>query len=248
MIPRTDCDTIYIDDSGFGSTHYVFTGIYIPRGSANAANKMMLDWRASLDERYGISPEYELHATNFVNNRGRPAGEARLIFRSTRVKIYLECLNLIAGVPDVKIFNTLSDRKAQMTAFGRLLNRLQVAARKRESTVQVCCDGGKEMEMNRLMRDLRFSNLVPSRYGQWEDGRHFQDVRLDRVHEAIVFLDSRESHFIQAADFCAYAMLRWKAEELPNRTRSNLHEAYKLIEPVFERKAFRADPHGIIRA
>ncbi len=248
MIPRNDCDTIFIDDSGFGRSHYIFTGIYIPKSSASTANEMMRDWRSSLYDRYGIPPDYELHATNFVNNRGRPAGDDKPIFRPTRVKIFLECLSLVATIPDVNIFNTLSDRKAQMVAFGRLLNRLQVAARKRDSTVQVYCDGGKELEMNRLMRDLRFSNLVPSQYGQWSDGRHFQNVRLDRVHETIVYLDSRESHFIQAADFCAYAMLRWKAEDLPNRTRSNLHESYKLIEPVFERKAFRADPHGIIRA
>lgn len=248
MIPRSDCDTIFIDDSGFGSSHYIFTGIYIPKGSASAANQMMLEWRLFLKERYGIPSGYELHATSFVNNRGRPAGEHRPIFRPTRVKIFLECLSLIAGIPEVRIFNTLSDRKAQMIAFGRLLNRLQVTARKRESTVQVYCDGGKESEMNRLMRSLRFSNLIPSRYGEWGDGRHFKDVRLDRVHETIEFLDSRESHFIQAADFCAYSMLRWKAESLTNRTRNNLHESYKLIEPVFERQAFRSDPHGIIRA
>lgn len=217
-------------------------------GSANAATDMMNSWRRSLLTRYGIPPNYELHATHFVNNRGRPAGEDHPIFRPTRVKIFLECLKLIENIPNVKVFNTLSDRKVQMVAFGRLLNRLQVAARVRGTTVQICCDSGKESDINRLMRNLRASNLIPSKFGQWSDGNFFRDVRLDRVHEEIFFLDSQASHFIQAADFCAYAMLRWKAENLPNRIRDNLHEAYRIIEPVFERRAFRADPHGIIRA
>lgn len=248
MKPHNDCDTIFIDDSGFGSTHYIFTGIYIPRESADQANDMMDEWRESLLLRYGILTDYELHATTFVNNRGRPAGNDRPVYLPTRIKIYHECLRIVASIPKVRIFNTLSDRKVQMVAFGRLLNRLQVAATKRNSTVQVYCDAGKESDMDRLVRNIRLSNLTPSKFGNWGAGEYFKNINLDRVHERIVYLDSRVSHFIQSADFCAYAILRWKVEELPNRTRNNLHEAYREIEPVFERRAFTKDPHGIIRA
>jgi hypothetical protein len=248
LIPTSETDTFFMDDSGFGSKYYIYTGIYIPRQSAEDANSLMLDWRQSLLKRYGISADYELHATSFVNNRGRPAGPYRPVFEPTRIKIFLECLQMITRIPDVKLLNTLSTRKDQMEVFGRLLNRLQVAARSRNSTVKILCDKGKESEMNRILRRMHLSNLIPSKYGIWSDGNYFRDVKLDRVAQDITYLDSRDSHFIQAADFCAYSILRWKAEDLPNRTRNNLHLSYRMIEPIFEKRAFKADPHGIIRA
>lgn len=202
----------------------------------------------ALYTRYGIPIEYELHATKFVNNRGWPAGPGRRIFPPTRLKIFRECLAKVAGIPDVRIFNTLSREKQALTAFERLLNRLQAAAKARREIVKIYCDQGKESKMDRLFARLRKSNHIPSSLGGWIGDDFTKHVSLDNIDPSICYLDSRDDHFIQAADFCAYSMLRWKAEDLPNRTRGGLHKSFKIIEPVFEKRAFRKDPHGIIQA
>ncbi len=243
---RVTTDAIYIDDSGFGKECFIWTGIYIPAPVLAMAEYSMQRWRRDLEHHYGIPPEYELHATKFANNRGRPSDKT--IYASTRTKIFHQCLTLIAEIPESKLLNTCSTRDKSIIAFGRLLNRINRAAQAHSGRVKVFCDKGKETELERIFNQLKAANHIPSRLGGWSGGAFTKNIPLDRIESEITFLDSRENHFIQAADFCAYAMLRWQATNMPNRERYNLHEAYRIIEPIFERRAFRSDPHGIIRA
>jgi len=108
-------------------------------------------------------------------------------------------------------------------------------------------DEGKNVRQTRLLRRMAVYNYIPSRYGVWFDtGTRSKNFPIERVIEDPWFKDSRESYFIQLADFCAYALLR-RENQLPSKNKYGIHEAFALLEPVLFRDATRYDPDGIIR-
>lgn len=84
-------------------------------------------------------------------------------------------------------------------------------------------------------------------YGLWPDGKEFKNVPLTGFLEDPVFRISRTSYFIQAADFCAYALFQ---KEKPNPSRSQFGldcSLEKHLAPICIKEANRNDAFGIIR-
>ena len=65
--------------------------------------------------------------------------------------------------------------------------------------------------------------------------------------EDIVYKDSARSYFVQAADFCAFALLRFKhpTEKLKKR---GIDQSFRLLERALVKEANRSDPLGIVYA
>jgi hypothetical protein len=91
-------------------------------------------------------------------------------------------------------------------------------------------------------------NPIRSRYGTWPDGSLTKNMPITRILEDIVFRDSKDSMFIQLADFCAYALFR-SEYPLPSKSKYGLDTAFSLLHPICIREAYKADPKklGIIR-
>jgi hypothetical protein len=66
--------------------------------------------------------------------------------------------------------------------------------------------------------------------------------------EDIVYRKSERSLFIQAADFCAFSLLRMETPT-PKIERMGLADAFLVLERVLEKRAYSADPRrlGIVR-
>jgi hypothetical protein len=69
-----------------------------------------------------------------------------------------------------------------------------------------------------MLRKMRRVNYIPSRFGSWYSGDFTKNMPVDRIIEDITYRNSARSLFIQAADFCAYALLR---SERPLASRRN---------------------------
>src|ERR1700675_1030860 len=90
--------------------------------------------------------------------------------------------------------------------FDFLLNRIVTNMRKSGSHALLIADEGKNYDW--MLRKMRRVNYIPSRYGAWYSGDFTKKIPIDRIIEDISYRDSARSLFIQAADFCAYALLR----------------------------------------
>jgi hypothetical protein len=110
------------------------------------------------------------------------------------------------------------------------------------SRALIISDEGKSFDA--MVRRLRRYNPIPSRFGGPPLHRP-----LDRIIEDLVYRKSERSLFIQAADFCAYSLLRMEAPT-PAIIKRGLSEAFMVLEPVLEKRAYAGDPRGlgIIRA
>jgi hypothetical protein len=148
-------------------------------------------------------------------------------------------------MPGIQLINAAVPKHKEDLAFERLMNRVNVNMSKSGSHAIIITDQGKDY--TKMLRKMRRYNPVQSKYGAWEGGAATKNMILDRILEDIVFRDSKHSLFIQAADFCGYALLR-RESPIASKTALGLQHSFFILERIIVKAAFGADPYGIIRA
>lgn len=228
---------VYIDDSKDEKT-CCFSAIILPAEQWAASLDHLISFRRGLKNLYGVYTTVELHATDWLGGRGNVA-PTRLL-RSQRAALFRLALKHIAKLPKCSIINAHGRRSQDHTLFERLCNRIQTNMEKKGSRAIIISDEGKNYDG--LVRRMRRHNPIPSRFGG--------TVRrpLDRIVEDIVYRKSERSLFIQAADFCAFSLLRMESPTPAIITRG-LQDVFLELLPVLERRAYAKDPRklGIIR-
>ncbi len=236
---------VYIDEA-MEQNFCAISALAIPHDKWDDSLQMIKAFRRSLRDRYGIYVRKELHAWRLVSGRGRIAPKP--IPKGLRCFIYREILKLVTELPGVMLFNATGSKKHEDVAFERLLNRIQRNAEGKGTHALLLCDEGKEHLYPSISRQRRVHNPIPSQFGGWgATGATTKQIPTKRIIEDPVFLRSDRSYFVQLADCCAYALLRRECQ-LPAKNAYNLHLAFNILDPILVRKAFKADPHGIIRA
>ncbi len=235
---------LYVDDSG-DETIRVFSAIAVDVELWNECFAQILEFRRALRDKQGIYVTVELHATELVSGHGRISPNT--IPKGARCRIFEEMLGEITTLPGVHIFNAADRRNQEAKLFERLLNRINRTMQEWKSRALIISDEGKDFTY--LVRKMRVHNPVGSMFGYWEDGNLTKNILLDRIIEDVVFRKSHRSYFIQAADFCAYALLR-SENPLPSKSKYGLHKSFDILAPICTPQCFSKDPRklGIIRA
>ena len=227
---------VYVDDSK-GDRTVCFSAIAIPVTSWNDALNHLIRLRREMFATDGIYITKELHATDWLGGRGNVARS--FVPKGARARLFKFMMGGIADLPNVQIFNACCHKSQEELVFERLLNRIHRNMQAHDSHALIISDEGKNYD--NMLRRLRRVNFVQFR------GRPARNDPLDRIVEDISYRDSQRSYFIQAADFCAFSLLRHKH---PTRTiqKYALQDAFRLLDNVLVRKANYADPLGIIYA
>lgn len=235
---------VYVDDSKDGKT-LCFSAIMIPAEKWLEAFNQLLDMRRTMKAHAGVYIKKELHATDWVGGRGNVSD--RTLTRAKRVEIFNWILQQIVKLPDATILNAYGSRADEDELFMRLMQRIENTAKKRKSHALVISDEGKNYD--HLLRKMRRHNYIPSAKGAWADGSTSKNIPAENLIEDIVYRDSKRSFFIQAADFCAYSLLRFE-KPTPRAEKMGFDQSFLLLEPALLKIAFAADPRklGIIRA
>ena len=142
-------------------------------------------------------------------------------------------------LPNVQIFSAHSPFDAEEQLFERLLNRIQMNMSISGSRALIISDNGKNYD--KMVRRMRRFNFIPSRFGG------ARNVPLDRIIEDIVYRDSAKSFFIQAADACAFSLLRFR-KPTPKALKYGFNQSFLLLDRSLVKSANRSDPYGIVRA
>jgi hypothetical protein len=134
-----------------------------------------------------------------------------------------------------------------MPLLERLMNRIHTAINGWGSNAVLMFDEGDARKITRLSRKLSVFNPIKSKYGAWQDGNAYKNVPLTRFLEDPVFRISRTSYFIQAADFCAYALFQ-KEKPTPSRVKFGLDKSFdSRLRKLCVLAANLEDKFGIIR-
>jgi hypothetical protein len=235
---------VYVDDSK-DEKSICFSAIMIPSDKWLEAFDQLIEMRRSMKASHGVYTRIELHATDWIGGRGNVAPDT--VRRNERMKLFDFVLAEICKLPEVSIFNAHGPRASEETLFKYLVQRIENTAKARNDQALIISDEGKNYD--HLLRKMRRVNYIPSAMGAWADGATAKNIPAEKIVEDIVYRDSRRSLFIQAADFCAFSLLRFEGPT--DKAKSmGFDKSFLILEPVLFKRAFAADPRkmGIIRA
>lgn len=224
---------VYMDDSK-DERHSCFSALIMPADRWQEALDYLIAFRRRLKAERGIFTTIELHATDWLGGRGRVAN--RTVRRDERAEVYVEFLRCIAGLPDCQIINACGARRDENQLFERICNRVQTNMAHRDSRAIIISDEGKSFDG--LVRRLRRHNPIRGRFGG------VLQRPLNRIVEDPVYRKSDRSLFVQAADFCAFSLLRMEAPT-PAIQQRGIENAFLELEPILVKQAFAADPRGL---
>ncbi|GAA2803973.1 DUF3800 domain-containing protein [Crossiella cryophila] len=95
---------LYVDDSGADASRWAVYGwVEMNIADWRPALRAWLDWRQHLYETIGLPASYELHATKFVNGRGRPTNTDWDLRKANRSAVMVETLTTLAALPGVRV-------------------------------------------------------------------------------------------------------------------------------------------------
>ena len=232
---------VYIDDSR-DLVRACFAALLVPADSWNEALNHLQAVRKAMRESDGIYLRPEMHATKWLAGKGEVAPYPIRV--PDRVRLYNYFLSTICAVPGVRLMTASTALADEITVFERLLNRINTNMQRSSSKAVIFSDEGKNYDG--LLRGLRRYNPIPSKYGAWEDGKPYKNMPLDRILEDLVYRDSKRSLFVQAADCCAYAVLR-REHPLPSKTALGLDQSFYILAPIMVRTANHSDQYGVVR-
>jgi hypothetical protein len=234
---------VYIDDSGDEKIR-CFSALIIHESVWKEIQAKIRQHRRKLKLSDGMFVTKELHATEFVAGRGKLG--PRVIPKGRRCEIFRDTLRLVASLPKTHMHNAIGSRANERMIFERLVNRINRTMSEWNSNAIILHDEGKDYTY--LVRRMCVYNPIRSKYKAWPGGSPIKNMPIDRILEDIIFRDSKESIFVQLADFCAYALFR-SEYPLASKSKYALDTAFSLLHPLCIRQAYGADPKrlGIIR-
>jgi hypothetical protein len=231
----------YIDESKDPGKFYNYTALITTGDRWAATFDKVKAFRQELRRDHGIFLAYELHAWKFVPGRGRPADRA--IYKAERAKVFNKVMRFVASCGSFVVVSSCSTNPQY--ALERLVTRINNTATRLDERVLLFFDEGEEVEITKRMRKLRVNNPIPSNRQVWrESGKPTKNVPLTNILEDPIFKDSKDSYFIQLADFCAYALLR-SERPIPSRTKYGMDKSYDLLRPATRRFISATDSRGM---
>jgi Protein of unknown function (DUF3800) len=250
----------YVDES-YDAKKFCLSAISIRYIDWHKSYNLVRDQRRKLKAKYGLYIRQEIHARDLVAGRGRIAPKG--IGKNDRVAIFREMLSVTAKLPHVYLFNICLDTPAfadaQMTAWDRLLNRIERTMKEADKKwgiplsiyrprAMIFADEGKEDLIIRAYRKMGVFNPVPSQFGGWETGSAAKNIPIERIVEEPIFKKSHQSFLIQLADCVAFALLK---KETPIASKSAKRGVPALFEEYLSGVCFKqASPGnklGIVR-
>ena len=132
----------------------------------------------------------------------------------------------------------------QGLAWRRLIRGFEQLLQARDSLGLIMADYNSDPTIKKVLREMRSQYpMGPPTYE--EDGVVFP--RIERVVEDVIFRDSRESRFIQAADAIAHCLYR---QEFPKSSlkKYNVDRFFGYLQPALYLEMNPNDPQGIVRS
>jgi len=186
----------YVDDSGSVATGFVvYSWIECDIEEWRLGLKTWLELRRDLYVRFRIPPAYELHASQFVNGRGRPSTDPEWnLSKQNRWAVAEELLAAIGDCPQLRVGTVYRRTGARGHAYHLQRDALYVELIRH---VDVRLAGTDELGMVFMDGDGTASGYYAAHRG----------LRLSRrrVIEDPLFQASHRSQWVQMADLIAYA-------------------------------------------
>lgn len=255
---------VYYDESGddgyprYSSPIFVLTALYLHYTQWQTVLTAFVEFRRQLKECYGVPIKMEMHTRHFLGNK---SPFDHLAFdEALRMSIVGEWCDLLGRLP-LRMINVAIVKPRISSTDYRVLDRALTFSIQRiendldpdthpEEKFLIITDPGREGAMRATSRKLQKINYIPSKYGTESINRPITTLIEDPLPK-----DSKQSHFIQAADLVSYVAylhvaLSTGAASVPVRLRPfitgmTVQGWMEGLKPALNLEASRRDPYGV---
>lgn len=216
----------YFDETGddgvttASSEHFVLTSLYMPANDWLANFDALKNMRKELRAKYGLHISEEFHTKHFLTDKS-PYREYCWSHEQRReiLKTYTLCL---AGM-NISTVNVIIDKTKFINSNYKVLEKAltyNIQRIENDSSGNwnyiILSDKGRISPMSSTARKIRAYNPIPSQFGNG------YNRPIKGLIEDVLEKDSRDSYFIQSADFISYFahlyfLVNDKHKQLPNR-------------------------------
>ena len=220
-------------DDGFNTSsceHFILTSIYMPSYSWQNNFNLLKKMKSELKCLYGFHVSQEIHTKHFLTDKN--PYRTYNWDKETKQKILKKILSSIA-VLDIKIINVIIDKtKIKTNDYSILENALKYNIQRIDNDSNgswnylIITDRGRIAPMRKTARAIRAFNPIHSKYSC-----DYLNKPICNLIEDILEKDSKESYFIQIADFISYFVHLYfdtciKGKDLPHRVSNVIDKCF----------------------
>lgn len=255
---------VYYDESGDDgllsgtSPLFVLTAVYMHKLRWKGNYERIYNFRKLIKDKYGLPVKIEMHTKYFLLNK-----DPYRVFNfsnEARFQIMEEFINFVATL-NLKVINTVIIKERIKTpAYNVLDTALEYSVQRIERDIQsrncpeerflIITDSGRVGKMRETTRRMQRFNYIPSHFGGMPYRNEIKLLLEDPLPK-----DSKESSFIQLADFISYLVALYSLiilhKKLPNRMLELVDENVickwmEILKAVFNIRATKQNEYGIV--
>ena len=248
---------MYVDESGdvgmnnSPTRYFVLTGVVLHELRWKEYIDQILDFRRRMKASFGLRMHEEIHAAKFLTS----PGDLQRIPRNDRLSILRYFAAELAAMPDLNVINIVVDKHGKPATYDPfemawkcLIQRLENTLSRRnfrgpanaDERGMLFPDHTDDKKLEQLLRRMHNWNPTPN-----AAGAGYRNLRLRRIVEDPNFRESHRSHFVQAADLCAFLLYQRLAPNVYMRKKAG-RNYFLQLDPVLCKVASNADPYGIV--
>ena len=251
---------MFVDESGdhglanSPTRYFILTGVVVHELQWREYSERILGFRRRMRTGFGLKLRDEIHAAALVNK----PGDLLRIKRHDRLTIIREFAQEIAEMHELSIINVVVDKSNKSAGYDVFTHAWTALIQRFENTIEkrnfrgvsndqergmIFPDHANDKALTRLMRKMMILNPISN---QQPVGDGFRNLALSRIIEDPNFRVSQQSHWIQAADVCAF--LLYQSLEPNSYMRKNYGQNYfNKLDAILCKVASPRDPLGIVR-
>lgn len=226
----------YFDETGddglvkYSCDHFVLTNCYMPASKWQENYNALREMRRSLKKDFGLHISEEFHTKQFLTNKNPYRDYGWSV--SDKQEIIKRYTIALAGL-DMQCMNVIIDKTAiRSETYPVLENALTYSVQRIENDSAgqwkyvILSDKGRVGVMSHTARKIRAFNPIPSMWGA-----DYRNQPIKNMVEDILEKDSKESYFVQSADFISYFahlyfLTHDQKRSLPNRVASVIDSTF----------------------
>jgi len=248
---------MYVDESGdpglvnSPSPYFALSGLVIHERKWKEFLEEIKIFRKTMREVYGLNLRDEIHSAKYTDR-----GSGVSIPKHNRLLILKRFTEFLASRSYISITNVIikkADKPPDYDVFSNawrtLFQRFDTTLKfknfpcnyNQEDNGMVFCDNTDGKKLTALMRKMAVYNPVP-----FDGNMGFRNIPIQNIIEDPNLRDSNHSHFIQAADLCAFLLYQLYCPKNYYRKKVGRSGYFRILEPILNKAASKKNEYGIV--
>jgi len=253
----------YFDEAGddgypaYSSNIFALTAFYLHHQNWKMQYDLISKFRKQLKEDFGFPVKMELHTKKFILNKNPYrdfsfSDDVRLEMMDLFSKMIAGLEGKIINVAIVKTNITTTDYPVLDNALKYLVQRIEndLSGADPTNRFMIISDPGRIGKMKKTTRRIQRINFIPSKMHPGSYRKEIKTLIEDPLEK-----DSKESYFIQIADFVSFVVYQYVTYKIgasvANRlgiliTEDKTKEWLETMKPTLNLKASKDDEFGVV--